>query len=37
VIDVLLDHLPPGALGDLAQRHELYLRILMAVAGADTA
>jgi hypothetical protein len=36
VIDVLLDHLPPGALGDLAQRHELYLRVLMAVAGADT-
>jgi hypothetical protein len=27
VVDVLLDHLPAGALGNLAQRHELNLRI----------
>jgi hypothetical protein len=36
VVDVLLNYPPAGALGDLAQRQELYLRVLMPVASTDT-
>jgi hypothetical protein len=33
MVDVLLDYLPAGALGYLAQREKLCLWVLIAVAG----
>ena len=35
MVDILLDHLPTSALGNLPQGQELSLGVLMAVAGTD--